>query len=120
MQLGHRPGVLCSNPAISPQDFVVLHTNGFHPVTVHFCACEQMSTAGTQIQQLLRFELYPATIGDPRTCATFRVLELFHMLTLQGKLTGYDFYLSLEYMSDNTGLGPRLVSCPLSHIIQHS
>lgn len=45
MQLGHWLGVLCSNSAIAPQDFVVLHTNGFHPVMVHFCACEQMSTA---------------------------------------------------------------------------
>lgn len=32
------------------------------------------------------------------------VLRLFHHLNLQGKLTAYSFYRSLEYMTDSTGL----------------
>ncbi|KAJ3551391.1 hypothetical protein NM688_g4727 [Phlebia brevispora] len=90
VQLGHRPGVKCTNPDPAPSDFVVFHTNGIHPLTVYYCGCDKLAHA-----------------GEPTTCATFRVLELFHMLTLQGKLTGYDFYLSLEYLRDNTGLGQK-------------
>ncbi|KAJ3536762.1 hypothetical protein NM688_g6792 [Phlebia brevispora] len=105
IQLGHRPGKRCKNLIPAPSDFVVFHTNGIHPVTVYYCGCDNLSTAGTRLQQLLRYELFPATVAEPTTCATFRVMELFHMLTLQGKLTGYDFYLSLEYLLDNTGLG---------------
>lgn len=89
---------------------MVLHTNGLHPVTIHYCGCEQLTVAGTRLQQLLRYELFPATIGEPTTCATFRMLDQFHILTLQGKLTGYDYYLSLEYLTSNTGLGLKFVS----------
>ncbi|KAF7793609.1 hypothetical protein EIP86_004723 [Pleurotus ostreatoroseus] len=107
IQLGHRPGVKCSNPIPGPIDFVVLHTNGLHPVEIHYCGCQQLAVAGTRLQQLLRCELFPATVAEPTTAATFRMMEQFHILTLQGKLTGYDFYLSLEYLSNNTGLGMK-------------
>ncbi|KAF7795842.1 hypothetical protein EIP86_007009 [Pleurotus ostreatoroseus] len=107
IQLGHRPGVKCPNPIPGPIDFVVLHTNGLHPVEIHYCGCQQLAVAGTRLQQLLRCELFPATVAEPTTAATFRVMEQFHILTLQGKLTGYDFYLSLEYLSNNTGLGMK-------------
>lgn len=32
------------------------------------------------------------------------VLRLFHYMNLQGKLTAFSFYRSLEYMTDSTGL----------------
>lgn len=32
------------------------------------------------------------------------MLEQFHLLTLQGKLTAYDYYQSLVKLTDNTGL----------------
>ena len=117
MQLGHAAGTKCPNPSYAPADFAVLHTNGFHPVTLCYCGCEQLATAGTRLQQLLRRELYPATIGEPTTCATFRMLDSFHILTLQGKLSGYDYYLSLEYLSNNTGLGLKFVSCQFLHFL---
>ncbi|KAF7798643.1 hypothetical protein EIP86_009867 [Pleurotus ostreatoroseus] len=107
VQLGHRPGIKCPNPVPGPIDFVVLHTNGLHPVEIHYCGCQQLAVAGTRLQQLLRYELFPATVAEPTTAATFRMMEQFHILTLQGKLTGYDFYLSLEYLCNNTGLGTK-------------
>ena len=91
-------------------DFVVIDVNGIHPVTVQFCECSNLHHAGNTVQQLLRFELYPATISDPTTCFTFGVLEHFSMLTLQGKITAYDYYLSLQYMTDNLKLGTSYVS----------
>ncbi|KAF7792136.1 hypothetical protein EIP86_003166 [Pleurotus ostreatoroseus] len=104
LQLGHIPGDVCSSPSRSPVDFMVMHTNGHHNVTISFCHCDQMGKAGDDIQQMLRYELFPATVVGPSTCATFRLLETFHLLTLQSKTTPYDFYLTLNHLSDNTGL----------------
>ncbi|KAJ3535047.1 hypothetical protein NM688_g7034 [Phlebia brevispora] len=106
LQLGHSSGS-CKNPVAGPCDFVVIHTNGLHEVAVQFCMCENVQVAGNRLQQLLRLELYPATISMPSTCATFRALDHYHLLTLQSKIPGYDYYLSLEYLSNNAGLGPR-------------
>ena len=83
---------------------MVLHTNGWHKVAIQYCECNQIARPGTRVQQLLRYELYPATTSDPTTCATFRALELYHTLTLQSKISVYDFYLSLNHITDNTGV----------------
>lgn len=87
----------------------MLHTNGFHPVTVLFCQCDQVARAGDRVQQLLRSQLYPATLTDPSTFLTLRVLEQFHVLTLQSKITAYDFYMTLQHMTDVTGLKKNYV-----------
>jgi hypothetical protein len=61
-------------------------------------------------QQLMRREWFPATHIEPQTCCTFRVLQHFHMQTLQGKIAAYDYYGALEKLTDNTGLNPTKVS----------
>ncbi|KAI0038297.1 hypothetical protein FA95DRAFT_1505888, partial [Auriscalpium vulgare] len=40
---------------------------------------------------------------DPNTAATFAVLKKYHLLSLTGKLTGYDAWRSLELETDNSG-----------------
>ena len=50
-------------------------------------------------------------------CATFRLLELFHVVTLTGKLSAHEFYKSLEYLTDNTELAIPKVSRMLSHVL---
>ena len=87
-----------------------MHVNGIHPVEIYFCECDSMSDTGSHVQQLLRRELYPATTTDPTTCMTFRALEQFHGLTLQSKITIYDYYLSLNHLTDNTGVEVTWVS----------
>ena len=94
---------------------MVMHTNGWHRVKLLYCQCPSQS--GTKTQQLLRYELYPATIGNPTTCATFRMLETFHALTLQSKMTVYDYYLTLNKLTDASGVDivwVRLDMCTLS------
>lgn len=78
----------------------IIHVNGLHTVNVQFCTC------GPPERRTLFLALgwWPATATDPRTCATFMVLHQFHLLNLQGKLTIYDFYKSLELATDNSGL----------------
>ena len=62
-------------------------------------------------QQLLRAEWFPATVHQPQTCATLRVLEHFHALTLTGKLSAHEFYKALECLTDNTELAiPKVIS----------
>lgn len=38
------------------------------------------------------------------------VLKHFHLLNLQGKVTGYSFFRALEFQTDNTGLSSAAVS----------
>ncbi|KAI0069706.1 hypothetical protein K474DRAFT_1610043 [Panus rudis PR-1116 ss-1] len=104
LMLGHKQSGTCSYAIAGPLDFVVLHTNGFHPVNVCFCQCDQLAASGDRIQQLLRAELYPATTTDPTTACTFRLLEQFHILSSQSKVSAYDFYLSLEMITDHSGV----------------
>ena len=81
---------------------MVLHTNGWHKVNVLYCQCP--TQAASKTQQLLRYELYPATVTIPTTCATFTLMDTFHALTLQSKITVYDYYITLNRLTDATGV----------------
>lgn len=54
--------------------------------------------------QLLRWQFFPSTPHQPRTCATFSLLKSFHLLNLTSKVSAYDYYRALERLTDNTGL----------------
>ena len=107
VQVGHTNSS-CVNPQPGHKDFIVLHTNGLHHVAVDFCGCDQRKISNQQ--QLIRSEWFPATVHFPQTCATFRLLELFHVVTLTGKLSAHEFYKSLEFLTDNTELDIPKVS----------
>lgn len=100
--------MFCKNPITGHQEFVVLHSNGIHKVAVDYCGCERQITFH---RQLLRHGWYPGSQLFPRTCATFRLLERFHLLSLCSKLSVYDFYRTLEKLTSNTG-----ISVPKSRI----
>ncbi|KAF8182182.1 hypothetical protein K438DRAFT_1600936, partial [Mycena galopus ATCC 62051] len=104
MQLGHRLGEVCDAPLAGHSNFMVVHNNCMHDVAIDYCGCTDESIVGSRRQQLLRRVWYPATHKEPRTCTTFVGLETFHIMTLQGKVTTYDYYSGLEKLSDNTGL----------------
>ena len=84
-------------PTHSLREMVVLHTNGVHRVNVKFCSCDMNLHFR---QQLMRVEWWPATTLEPYTAATFEVLRLFHYSNLQGNMTMYDFYRTLEFLTD--------------------
>ncbi|KAI0039084.1 hypothetical protein FA95DRAFT_1657962 [Auriscalpium vulgare] len=102
IQLGHPPGTVCGHREPARSDFVVIHTNGIHIINLDFCGCGLSSTLHRR-QQLLRFSWWPATAIDPNTAATFAALKKYHLLSLTGKLTGYDAWRTLELETDNTG-----------------
>ncbi|KAI0747825.1 hypothetical protein C8Q80DRAFT_1316398 [Daedaleopsis nitida] len=101
IQLGHTVGHPCCRPVPAfNDDFVVLDINGIHEVGLSFCGCE---TVMPQYVQLLRNKLFPATSIDPKTAATFRLLQHYHLLSTQSKVSAYDFYMTLSKRTDNTG-----------------
>ncbi|KAJ7839976.1 hypothetical protein B0H14DRAFT_2360894, partial [Mycena olivaceomarginata] len=104
VQLGHTRFEICDNPQPVHQDFHVIHSNGIHPVAVDYCGCANAHAAGERREQVLRRSWFPATNLEPQTCVTFRLLETFHIMTLQGKVTTYDYYSGLEKLTDNSGL----------------
>ena len=103
IQLGHADGSYCSNPVPPRQGFCVVDTNGHHTVAIRFCRCNRTAESGSPMQQLLRRDLYSATHLEPHTAFTFRLMEHYHIQSLQGKISMYDYYESLERMADNTG-----------------
>ncbi|KAJ3725420.1 hypothetical protein C8R42DRAFT_718938 [Lentinula raphanica] len=107
VHFGHAYESICPNPRIV-KEFTVIHTNGIHRITAVFCNCENVNVAGEWRQQLLRRRWFPATHIQPETAATFEVLNQFHVLTLQGKVTTYDFYAGLEKLYDNVGTARKI------------
>ncbi|KAI0716933.1 hypothetical protein C8Q76DRAFT_616443 [Earliella scabrosa] len=103
IQLGHCDGSSCSNPIPARRDFCAIDLNGRHNIRLSFCGCDKAGQAGNLVQQLLRADLYPATHVEPNTAFTFRLLEHYHIQSLQGKISMYDYYESLERLTDNTG-----------------
>ncbi|KAG2045963.1 hypothetical protein BDR06DRAFT_985710 [Suillus hirtellus] len=83
VQLGHSD-LKCVCPERGHVDFIVIHVNGIH--------------------RLLRCDWYPATIHFPQTACTRRVLEYFLVMTWSSKVSGHEFYTTLERLTDNVGL----------------
>jgi len=102
VQLGHAFGESCPTWLAANATFHVIHSNGIHHVAINQCRCHGIPL----YKQLLRIGWWPATPLNPRSAATFEVLRHFHLLNLQGKVTGYSFYQTLVYQTDNTGLNP--------------
>ncbi|KAJ6509612.1 hypothetical protein DFH09DRAFT_942560, partial [Mycena vulgaris] len=106
IQFGHPPREPCLTPHPGYSEFVILHENGIHNVTVDFCGCEDRLKAGAPYIQLLRAGWYPATEARPQTAATFLALDKFVVHMVQAKTAAYDFYAVLERLTDNTGVKP--------------
>ncbi|KAG2108722.1 uncharacterized protein F5147DRAFT_745699 [Suillus discolor] len=104
IQLGHNLRDRYLNPRPSSgDDFVVIDVNGIHEVALDFCECP---TAQIRYKQLLQAHWYPETTTNPCTTATFGVLEHYHLLSFESKVSAYEFYHSLAWCSNNTGLIP--------------
>ncbi|KAG2151533.1 hypothetical protein DEU56DRAFT_869093 [Suillus clintonianus] len=104
IQLGHALGHTCPKPCRAfNDDFIIIDSHGVHEVLLDFCDC---ALATTHVQQLLRMSLFPATTAVPKTAATFCLLEEFHLLSLESKVSGYQFYYALMRRSDNTRINP--------------
>jgi hypothetical protein len=91
----------------SRDDFCIVASNGIHEVGLDFCTC---GLAEDHDIQLLRARLYPATITNPTSAATFDVLHAFHLLSLEAKCSAHHFYNSLVRRTNNNGVFQPRVS----------
>ncbi|KAF5340049.1 hypothetical protein D9611_012394 [Ephemerocybe angulata] len=109
IQLGHPPGEICPLPDMAwGDDFVVIDCDAVHLVGVDYCRCG--ATDKSQVEQLLERRLYPATTENPKTAATFRVLEVFELLQYESKVSPFELWKALARLTDNTGLAPSKVT----------
>jgi hypothetical protein len=108
IQLGHNSGDKCYNLVPSTgDDFIVIGLDGIHEIALDFCGC---ASAQVQYKQLLCVQWYPATISEPQTTATFMVLQNFHLLSFESKVSAYEFYHLLARCTDNSSLSKIKVS----------
>ncbi|TFK60024.1 hypothetical protein BDN72DRAFT_741027, partial [Pluteus cervinus] len=58
-QLGHKLGAVCPDPKPSTEDdFIVIHINGIHEVSVDYCGCYEREE---RVIQVLKYGWFPAT-----------------------------------------------------------
>ncbi|KAF7972080.1 hypothetical protein HWV62_19161 [Athelia sp. TMB] len=98
--LGHN-GEPCTKAYDIIDGFTVVDSTGIHTVKLVFCGCAGHPPSNIQ---LLRARWFPATIRSPRSAFTFEVLNLFHLLNIQSKLSLYHFYYAIHSKSDNVGI----------------
>lgn len=95
----------CPTPVACDERLRIVHTTSIHDIAIAYCACSREIPRDLQ---LLRRGLYPATQQLVRTCVTFSLLKSFHLFALNGKISMYDMYRSIERLSNNTGINmPR-------------
>src|ERR1700741_3181116 len=102
LQLGHN-GSPCPSPGALQTNFTVVDVSGIHQINLRYCECHHVVGGSRSHIQLLRARWYPSTVVYPRNAFTFDLLDTFHLLTLQGKISAYDFYNALHHKSDNIG-----------------
>ena len=108
IHLGHIDKCPC--PASSPSTLTVVHTNGVHSIRVVWCECGFFSDQNPRRKQLLRVGWFPASIHRPATVMTFDALNLFQLLTIQSKISFFDFFEALIKVTDNSGTDDHVVS----------
>ncbi|KAJ7616548.1 hypothetical protein FB45DRAFT_1034871 [Roridomyces roridus] len=104
IQLGHWlvRGSRCPLPAPAPGGkFIIIGDGGIHRVALDFCGCGK---GGSHNDQLMHAGLYPATVVNPRTAATFLELDRFVLMNYELKCSAWDYYNSLARATENTGL----------------
>lgn len=115
-QLGHRVGRNCTRPS-TPVDLTLFDICGVVTIRIHYCYCGEPGQQKLPRTQLLRMRWFPATLKQPGTAFTFRLLNSFHKLQTKSKVNLYDYYASLVSILNPAGLRPPIVSgCSLSGV----
>ncbi|PPQ81721.1 hypothetical protein CVT24_003406, partial [Panaeolus cyanescens] len=74
-------------------------------LAVSYCGCGHNPTP--RYIQLLRERLFPATLRRIRTAFTFEVLDTYYSLSLDSKITSYDYYHHILRRTDYLELGEQ-------------
>jgi CxC2 like cysteine cluster associated with KDZ transposases len=98
LRLGHHGDECLHRSRTSTmKNMVIVHTNGLHHASVEFCTC---NTHSAPPYQLIDADLFPATLEQPETAFTFKLLNSFQKLSLRSKINAYDYHRSLQEMTN--------------------
>ena len=99
IHLGHRGTPCPQRPSRDASvKFCIVDLNGVHECRVHYCYCVD---ALSQVSQLVRADLLPATLDRIETAFTVDTLKAFHVLFDIAKITNEDFVWWIRRRTDN-------------------
>lgn len=97
IRLGHHGDGCAHIPCnAQPLKFVIVHENGVHNCLLEYCHCPGRRN---ELSQLVRSDLFPATLERTETAFTCDVLERFHLDYDISKRSSQDFVRILEGLS---------------------
>ncbi|KAJ7033844.1 hypothetical protein C8F04DRAFT_1183806 [Mycena alexandri] len=80
--------------------FTIVDNNRIDGTSVRICRC---GSAGVdRCQQLLDAHIFPCTLDGPCRGITFNCMKKFQLLSLESKITAYDYVGSLSRITDNS------------------
>ncbi|KAJ6631636.1 hypothetical protein B0H10DRAFT_1938469 [Mycena sp. CBHHK59/15] len=97
----------CPNVTVASlhaKDMKLVDTNRLHDARIEFCSCTK-SLSNSEIpkywEQLVAVRLFPASLENPATVFTFRVMKEFHKHMLASKKSAYDYFKALAFLTDS-------------------
>ncbi|KAJ6607491.1 hypothetical protein B0H10DRAFT_2227795 [Mycena sp. CBHHK59/15] len=97
----------CPNVTVASlhaKDMKVVDTNRLQDARIEFCSCTK-SLSNSEIpkywEQLVAVRLFPASLENPATVFTFRVMKEFHKHMLASKKSAYDYFKALAFLTDS-------------------
>jgi hypothetical protein len=78
---------------------IIVDVSGIHHLHIGWCQCE--GSPGADIQ-LLRSRLFPASVSNPSTAFTFRLLTYFHIDSVECKTSALSFFSKLRRLTNDS------------------
>lgn len=108
-QLGHPVGESCTLPSPTT-DLTLFDVSNVTVVRIRYCYCGGPGRQHPPRVQLLRIRWFPATLKQPGTAFTFRLLDFVHKLQTRSKINLYDIYATLVSIPNPANINRAIVS----------
>jgi CxC2 like cysteine cluster associated with KDZ transposases len=83
---------------LDENDIWIVHSSGIFRARLRYCSC---ADAPDRHIQLLRLNLFPASLVSPKTAFTFSVLDEFEIDTMECKTSAMNFFSKLRRRTNN-------------------
>ena len=103
--------------ANNKKSLVVVDVSGVHQLQISWCRCKDTPAADIQ---LLRNDLFPASISNPSTAFTFRLLNHFYIDSVECKTSAMSFFSKLRRLTNDSDPDSVPVCLLVSHILTTS
>jgi len=96
---GIKAGAQGTQQADNKKSLVVVDVSGVHQLQISWCRCKDAPAADIQ---LLRNDLFPASISNPSTAFTFRLLNHFYIDSVECKTSAMSFFSKLRRLTNDS------------------